>query len=349
MRIASSSLALTCADTPLQACRRVLFGLKRLLLACMASLLTLMPCLAMAQAYPDKGRPIRIIVPSGAGSALDLLARSYGKTMAETLGLSVIVDNKPGADGTIGIQAFSTTPTDGYTMLLLSSSWTVLAPIINPKVPYDPIKDFVPLVTTSRAGIVMSTSSNSPFKNLREFVAAARANPGKFSCATASPTLRLACEHLQASAGIKMLIVPYKTTASATLAVASGETDVIFADAGSFMSLWHAGRLKPVAFATQERTSSFPNVPTMREEGLSDFLMSAWYGIYFKAGTPPAIEATMREILRKTAHSNSVKEALKTFVHDPMDLAGPDITALTQSESEKWSRMVRERGIKFTD
>lgn len=304
---------------------------------------------ATAQTYPDKSRPIRIIVPTGPGSALDLLSRAYAKAMNETAGLNVVVDNKPGADGVIGIQAFLSTPADGYTILMLSSSWSVLGPLINPSVPYDPIKDFVPLTTTSRAGIVMSMSANSPFKSVHEFVAAARANPGKYTCATASPTLRLACEHLQASGGIKLLIVPYKTTAAATVAVATGETDVMFADAGSFISLWQGGKLKGVAFATAERTPSFPNIPTMREEGLNDFLMSAWYGYYFKAGTPPAIENAMRDILRKSSASPSVKEALKTFVHEPMDLSGPEMTALIRSETERWSKLIQDRKIKFTD
>ena len=304
---------------------------------------------ALAEDYPEKGRPIRIIVPSGAGSALDLVARSYAKALSESMGLSVFVDNKPGADGTIGIQAFLSTPPDGYTILMLSSSWSVLAPIINPKLPYSPLRDFVPLITTSRAGIVMSMSSNSPYKSVSEFVTAARANPEKFTCATASPTLRLACEHLQASAGIKLLLVPYKTTAAANLAVASGETDVIFADAGSFITLWQVGRLKGTAFATQERSASFPDIPTMREEGLPDFEMNAWYGYYFRTGTPAPIAETMRGLLRKASATQSVKDALKTFVHEQMNLSGDEITALTRSETERWSRLVRERNIKFSE
>lgn len=304
---------------------------------------------AQAQPYPEKSRQVRIIVPTGAGSAIDLIARTYSKALAETSGISSVVDNKPGADGAIGIQTFLATQPDGYNLLLLSSSFAVINPIINQKLPYDPLKDFVPLTTTSQAGIVMSVSTSFPFTTLREFVASARANPSKYTCAVSSPTLRLACEHLQASAGIKILIVPYKTTATAMIAVATRETDVIFADTGSFVNLWQAGRLKGLVYATTERHSAYPNIPTTKEEGFPDFLMSAWYGFYFKPGTPYAIEEIMRDRLRKAGMSQTVKDSLKNFVHEPLDLAGPDMLAMTKREIENWNRLVNERGIKFTD
>jgi len=229
---------------------------------------------ASAQAYPDKDRVFKIIVPTGPGSALDSLARAYGKAMGDVSGLKTIVENKPGAEGVTGVQAFLSTPADGYTMLLLSSSMTTLNPIMIPKLGYDPLKDLTPLITTSKAGIVMSLGSGTSFKTLKEFVASARANPGKYTCATSSSTLRMACEFLQASAGIKLLLVPYKTTSAAMVALAAGEADIVFVDAGSAIPIWKTGRVRGVAVLTPERLPALPDIPTTREEGLPDFLIN---------------------------------------------------------------------------
>jgi tripartite-type tricarboxylate transporter receptor subunit TctC len=298
-----------------------------------------------AQGYPDKGRVIKIIVPSGPGSALDSLARAYGKAMSEGDGFNVIVENKPGAEGVPGVQSFLAAPADGYTMLLVSSSMLTLNPVMMPKLPYDPLKDLTPLITTSKAPLVMSLGSGTNFKTLREFVAAARANPGKYTCATSTSTLRMACEFLQASAGIKLLLVPYKTTAAAMIALASGEADVVFVDAGSVIGQWKTGRIRGVAALAPERLPALPDLPTTREQGLPDLLMSAWYATYFRAGTPPPMAAAMRDILRKAAATPTVKEALNNFVHQPLELAGDDVTAMNRREIDVWQRLVREHSI----
>lgn len=303
---------------------------------------------AVAQVYPDKGRPIKIIVPTGPGSAVDLLARVYARAITETAGINVIVENKSGAEGVIGMQLFLSSPADGYTMLVVSSSALTLNPIMIPNLPYDPLKDLVPLASISQAGLVMNLGTSTSF-TAREFVAAARANPGKYTCASTTTSLRMACEYLQASAGIKLLVVPYKTTAAAMLAVASGEMDVIFVDAGSSIAQWKTGRVRGVAVTTPDRLPTLPEVPAMREEGIPDFLMSAWYATYFRAGTPPAIADSMRRILREVASRPEVKEALKTYVHEPLELVGEDLTALNRNEIERWSKLVRDHGIKLTN
>jgi tripartite-type tricarboxylate transporter receptor subunit TctC len=301
---------------------------------------------ASAQGYYDKTRVVKIVVPTGAGSALDSLARAYGKGLSESSGLNTVVDNRPGAESVPGVVSVLQAPADGYTMLLVSSSMMAINPVVIPKLAYDPLKDFVPLVTTSKAGLVMSLGTSTNFKSLKEFIAAAKANPGKHTCATSSSTLRMACEYLQASAGIKLLNVPYKTTAAAFVAVAAGEVDTIFVDAGSAIPSWQTGRVRPLVVTTPERLPALPQVPTTREEGVPEFLMSAWYAIYFKAGTPPAAVTAMREMLRKAGTQQTVKDALKSFVHDPLDLAGDDITTMTRTEIAHWNKLVRDRGIK---
>src|SRR5690606_10767024 len=138
-------------------------------------------------------------------------------------------------------------PADGYTMTLLSSSMLTLNPIMIPKLSYAPLTDLDPIATISTAGLVMNMGVSTTFKSLQEFIADAKVNPGKYTCATTSTTLRMACEFLQASAGIKLLLVPYKTTAEAMSGVAAGDVDIIFVDAGSALGMWQAGRVRPVA------------------------------------------------------------------------------------------------------
>lgn len=300
-----------------------------------------------ADAYPDTSRPLKLIVPTGAGSALDLLARAYGQALANTANMHTVVENRPGAESVIGIRQFLNEPADGYTMTLLSSSMIALAPIMIPNLPYDPLTDFQPLTTISTAGLVMSMGTSTNFPSLREFIEDARKNPGKYTCATTSQTLRMACEYLQASAGIELLLVPYKTTAEAMAGVASGMVDIIFVDGGSSLSMWKTGRMRPVGVATQERLTALPEIPTMIEQGLDGFLMTAWYATFFKEGTPEPIARKMQEMLVKASDDPIVKDALKTFVHEQLVLVGEDVREKNRKEIELWRSIVKQNNLTF--
>jgi tripartite-type tricarboxylate transporter receptor subunit TctC len=301
---------------------------------------------ANAQTFPDPGKQIRIIVPAGAASVTDLLARVYAKAMTETSGVSAIVENRAGAEMVIGVQSFMGSPPDGYTLMFTTSSSQVLNPVMIPNLPYDPLKQMVPISGIARGGLVMNLGPSTPFQNARDFVAAARANPGKYTCASASTTTRLACELLQVTAGVKLLNVPYKATAAAATAVSSGETDVIFIDAGSARALWQTGRLRGVAVTQTTRMPTLANLPTLREDGVADYDLSAWYAAYAPLGTPPDVTATLRAIMRKAGSSKAVIDTLASFSIEPLDLVGDDLTAMNRREIEKWSKLVREQGIK---
>jgi tripartite-type tricarboxylate transporter receptor subunit TctC len=304
---------------------------------------------ASAQTYPDKSRPIKITVPTGPASAVDLLARAYGKAMTDVSGVPVVVENRAGAEGVPGVQAFMQAPADGYSMLVVSSSLMSLNPVMLPKLPYDPLKDMVPLQGFSQAGLVMNLGASTQFKSAREFMASAKANPGKHTCASATTTTRMACEYLQAAGGVKLLNVPYKTTAAAMLAVASGEADTIFVDAGSAIAQWQTGRVRGVAVTSQDRLSTLPKLPTMREEGVPDYTMSAWYAAYVRADTPPNIVAAMRAILRDVAKRPEIAETLTKYSMDPLPLVGDDLANLNRREIERWSKLVRDNNIKLTE
>jgi tripartite-type tricarboxylate transporter receptor subunit TctC len=304
---------------------------------------------ASAQTYPDKSRPIRVTVPTGPASAVDLLARAYAKAITDVSGVSVVVENKAGAEGVPGVQAFLQAPADGYNMLVVSSSLMSLNPVMIPKLAYDPLKDLVPVQGISQAGLIMNLGTSTTFKSAREFVASAKANPGKHTCASATTTTRMACEYLQAAAGIKLLNVPYKTTAAAMLAVASGEADTIFVDAGSSIAQWQTGRVRGVAVTSPDRLSTLAKLPTMREEGVTDFNMSAWYAAYVRADTPPNIISAMRGILREVAKRPEIAETLTKYSMDPLPMVGDDLTTMNRREIERWSKLVRDNNIKLAE
>lgn len=301
---------------------------------------------AQPAAYPDKARPIRIIVPSGAASVVDLLARAYAKSLTDTSGLNVVVENKPGAELVIGVQALVAAPPDGYTIMVTSSSSQVLNPVMLNNLPYDPLKDMVPVSGISKGGLVMNLGTSTTFHNARELIAAARANPGKYTCASASTTTRLACELLQATAGVKILNVPYKTTAAAVTAVASGEADMIFVDVGSARGHWQTGRVRGVAVTQATRMPTLPTMPTLKEEGATDYDLTAWYAAYAPNKTSPEVLAALREAMRKAGTTKLIADTLVNFSMEPLELTGDALVAHNRREIDMWSRVVRAQGIK---
>ena len=303
---------------------------------------------ALAQGYPDNSRILKFSVPSGPGSTVDLLARAFERALPAVTGIKAVVENKPGADAVIGVQAFLQTPADGYNALFVSSSFVAVSPAILPDLPYDPLKDLQPIASISRAGLVMNLGVSTPFRTMREFVAAAKAQPGKYTCATASTTQTLACEFLQASAGVKLLVVPYRTTAAAMLAVSTGEADSIFVDPGSAIAQWGSGRVRGVVSTTPERQAALPDMPTTKEEGFPDFQMIAWFAIFAKAGTPPEAAAGLREIMRKAAQRPEVQSVLKTFVHEPTDLGVAELAKLNADEIAALKKLIKDHNISFT-
>jgi tripartite-type tricarboxylate transporter receptor subunit TctC len=294
-----------------------------------------------SQGFPDKSRPLRIIVPSGATSTGDLLARAYERAIAEVSGMSVVVENKPGAEGVIGVQAAKSAVPDGYTIMMTSNSTQVLNAITLPSLPYDPVADFAPLTGAGTIPLVMYVGPSSPFKTAREFFAAARANPGKYSFGSNTSTGRVAAEMVEQMAGIKLLSVPYKTQGEVLTAVSAGEVDMAFATVFSANALHNAGRVRALAVSSVSRLKALPNVPTLREEGLSDYAFTSWLALYAPARTQPPVVATLRDILSRAAATRHVQDALGTFGMEPLKLSGDELTTLQRSESDKWGKLVR--------
>ena len=296
---------------------------------------------AVAQSYPDKSRLIKIIVPFGAGGSGDLMARALARGVTEVSGMNVIVENKPGAEGVIGVQAVRNAAPDGYTLLLTTSSTQVLNVHMIPQLPYDPVADFVPLTGISKTSLVMNAGPKLPFKTAREFIEAARAHPGQYSFGSGSTSTRLAAESLLQLADIKLLSVPYKSVAEAMTALGSGQVDIAFSDPPTGNPHYLSGRARPLAGTGPARMAAYPNVPTLREQGVADYEVTAWFATYFPARTPPAVSAVMREILQKAVKARYVTEVLTTFALEPLELSGDELTTLQRLESEKWGKLVR--------
>jgi tripartite-type tricarboxylate transporter receptor subunit TctC len=300
---------------------------------------------AGAQAYPDKSKPIKIVVPFGAGSATDLMARAIARAMSEKAGVNAIVDNKPGAEGVIGMQAVKYSPADGYTMVLANISTQVLNVHMLPKLPYDPVADFVPITGIAKFSLVLNATSGLPFKTSRELIEAAKKNPGKYRYGSATTMTRLAMEMLEHVAGIQLLQVPYKSMAEATTALVSGEVDLVMNDAATATAFYQSGRVHPLAATGAARMAGLPNVPTLREQGLADYELTGWLAMYFPAKTPPAVVAAMRDILREAVKSSYVAEARARASYEPLELSGDQVAALQRADSEKFGKLVRAAGL----
>jgi tripartite-type tricarboxylate transporter receptor subunit TctC len=314
--------------------------------ACLGASLAL-PWSALAQAFPEKGKAIRAILPSSPGSATDGIARAYGQAMSDILGTSVVIDNRPGAEGIIGVMAVKTAPADGHTMLFTSLSAQVVNPHVFKQLSYDPLKDFIPLAGTMKNTLMLAVGPSVPFKSAREFLAAAKANPGKYTYGSVSTITRLAGQMVMKASGVQLLNVPYKNIGDLAANWLGGSVDAMVADITTFKQLIEKG-VRPLAIAGPSRLPGLPNVPTFEEEGVQGLDVVGWFGAYVTAGTPAPVVAKLRDTLRQAAHSKAVKDYLNNFGAESFELAGDEFAAFQRAEFDKWGKAVRDAGMAGT-
>ena len=321
---------------------------RRLVLASTTAAASLaLPWPVVAQSYPEKGRPIRAILPSSPGSATDGMARAYGQAMGEILGTTVVVDNRPGGEGVIGAMAVKSAPADGYTTLFTSLSAIVFRLPHMQKTPYDPMKDFVPLSGTVQNTLLLAVGPHVPFKTAREFIAAAKASPGKYTYASVSAITRLAGSMLMEAAGIDLLNVPYRTMGDLGANWLGGSVDAFIADLATFNPFLTKG-VRPLAVAGTSRLAALPTVPTFIEEGVSGVELIGWFAAYASSATPAPVVARLRDAMRQASQSKVVKDYLTTFNAEPFDLVGDDLAAFQRVEFDKWGKAVRDAGMAGT-
>lgn len=276
-----------------------------------AAALALASSAASAQAYPSK--PIRLIVPFAAGGTTDIVARAISDPLARELGQPVIVENRGGGGGAIGALALAKSPADGYTLGVATVSTMATNPATNPQIGYDPLKDFVPIANLANVPNVLTVNPKVPAKNMKEFVALLKSQPGKWSYATpgVGSISHLDGELFKKLTATDLVHIPYKGSGPALNDVLGGQVGVQFDNLPSSYPHIEAGRLRAIAVASTARVPGMPNVPTFAELGMPELNNMAWYGLVAPAGTPPEIIAKVNAAANKALGDTNVKKRMQ--------------------------------------
>ncbi len=306
----------------------------RVAAAAFVSLLTsvgLAPAPAVAAepgAYPDK--PVRLIVPFGAGSGTDISARFMAQRMGETNGWKIVVENKAGANGFIAVQELLKAPADGYTMLMTGNTTHAANPVLFKKLPYDPVADFIPVMRLSVAPLALFVAPKHNVGSVADLIALIRKNPGRMSFATGSASHRVAAEIFRSERQLELTHAPYKSSPQALADLVGGHVDLMFVDLGAGMSFIRANQLKPLAITTLKRSPVLPDVPTMVESGFPGFEVTGWTGLFLAKNTPQPIVDAIYKVTAQYAGS----EAARQFASGH----GSVVEVLTPEQSMAWVR-----------
>jgi tripartite-type tricarboxylate transporter receptor subunit TctC len=299
-----------------------------------------------SQTYPVK--PIRIIVAFAAGGPADVMARLVGQRLSIMLGQGVVIENRPGAGGTIGARAAAEAEPDGYTLLLGNTSTLVIGPVVYKNVGYDPVKSFAPVAmlgTTSNFFIVHPAFAA---KSVPELIALAKASPGKFNYASpgSGTPPHLISEMLKLKAGIDIVHVPYKGGGPASHAVVGGDVQMTFENPTVSLPLVQGGKVRALAVTSEKRSAQAPDVPTMIESGVADFVSVSFTGVVAPAATPGAIIARLNFAINESIKSAEIEAALTKLAVEPRIGSPEDFAAFLAQERERWSAVIKAAGVK---
>jgi tripartite-type tricarboxylate transporter receptor subunit TctC len=300
---------------------------------------------ALAQQFPQPGKPIRIIVPFPPGGATDLQARAIAQKMNASMGIPVTVENKPGGSTVIGAREVQRAAPDGHT-LLYTITTHVQIPMIFKPAPFDTFKDFTPITAGGLGGTVLTVHSSIPANNVRELIAHIKANPGKLSYASfgTGSTAHLNGEMLRRAGGLDIVHVPYKGAADATRDMLGGQVHLFFDGVNTAIANSKTGKVKMLAAATDRRIPLLPDLPTMREQGL-DIGIDGFLAFFGPAGMPPAVvEAVYRELAKAIA-TQEVKDLFFNIGYETGGMPPADFERLVKSLQERWGAVIRELGI----
>jgi len=312
-----------------------------------AAAFAFLPLGAGAQAYPSK--PIRFVVPYPAGGPLDTVARLLGQKVSESVHQPLIVDNKPGAGGNIGLDAAAKSPPDGYTIAMGQTANLAVNPALYSSMPYDPLKDFAPIALVSSQPLILVVSTSSPYKSLKDLVDAAKKNPGKINMASSSNGTigHIGGELFQRRAGIKMTHVPYKGAGAAVTDLMGGSVDCFFGNSQAVGGLVNGGKLRALAVTSPKRLANYPEVPTVAELGYPGFEAATWSGLIAPAGTPKAVIDRLNAEANKALGTDAMKQKLMEDGSTPLGGTPEQFAAFIRTEHAKWGAAVRDAGIKL--
>jgi tripartite-type tricarboxylate transporter receptor subunit TctC len=308
--------------------------------------LMMVPSLACAQAYPTK--TVKIVVPFPPGGPTDVVARMVAMKLSQAYNQQFVVENRPGAGGTIGSQAVAQSSPDGYTLLLGSTSSLAMAPSLYKNLGYDPKKSFSPISLLSSSAQLIAVNSNVPAISLQQLIALAKDKPGTLVYASAGNGTppHIAAEMFKSLAGVDLLHVPYKGGGPALVAVAGGEAQVIFEGLVTVLPQIKSGRIRALAITGNSRDDALPDVPTVTEAGLGAFQVSFWSGLVAPAGTPPPVLASLNDVLRKSLASADAKETLTKLGLASAVNSPAEFSRFIDAELVRWTKVIQSSGAK---
>ncbi len=299
-----------------------------------------------AQAWPNKA--VRLVLPAPPGSAPDFLSRLMGPKLSELWGQPVVIDNVVGASGHIGTERVARAAPDGYTLLFNTIGPIAINTTLFGKLPFDPVKDFAPITLLVKTPNIVCLHPSLPVKSVKEFVALAKANPGKLTFGSGGPgtTQHLSGELFNVLAGVKTMHVPYKSSAQMTIDVIGGQLDYVMHNAPVVQGYVQSGKLRGIAVTSANRLAGVPNLPTMIEAGLPGFEVTAWFGLLAPAGTPPTVIAKINADALRVLNMADVKERFQSQAAEAVGNKPEEFAAFIQSEIAKWAKVIKASGAK---
>jgi tripartite-type tricarboxylate transporter receptor subunit TctC len=302
---------------------------------------------AFGQAYPSK--PIRLVVPFPPGGPADAVARPLAQKLAELLGQPVVVDNRPGATGTIGASVVAKSPPDGYTLLLGTSNELAMSPGLYEKLPYHPGEDFAPISVVIVFPNILIAHPALPVRSTAELIALAKARPGQLNFATSGPgsTNHLSGELFKSIAGVKVTFVSYKGGGPAVTDLMGGHVDAMFATMPSAISFVQSGKLRALMVTDSKRWSAAPGVPSAKEAGLPDLVVLTWNGVLAPAGTPAALIARLNADIVKVAGTQEMKERMAAQAAEVTTTTPEEFAGILRRDFAKWLKVIKSAGIRI--
>lgn len=308
----------------------------------------LLPAMSQGQGYP--ARPVTMVVPFAAGGPVDAMARLIGPKMSEGLGQPVVIENRAGASGFVGMASVAHAPADGYIVLYTPISLAI-GPALYRKLPFDAEKDLLPVSQTVSTTLVLAAHPKTGVQSVTELVARAKSQPGKlnFGSSGVADPLQLGMEMLKTSAGIDMLAIPYKGQGPMFQALLAGEVDVAIVSLQSALSQFKSGRLQPLAVTARRRSSALPNVPTVEEAGFPGFEMPSWHGIFAPAGTPHDVVNRLQRETARAVQSSEVRQRVESTGNEIVGGTPEEFDVRFRADVARFRKIVKDAGLPFQD
>lgn len=307
-----------------------------------------MPLVALAQAWPAT-KPVRMVIPFPAGGATDIIGRAVAQRLSSALGQQVVVDNKPGAGGTIGADLVAKASPDGYTILMSTSSTHSIGPALNPKIPYDAFKDFIAVAHVANAPSVLVVGQSFPARSAKDLIALLKANPGKYNFGSSGIGTypHLSAEMFKWRAGGLFVVhIPYRGTGLVITDLVAGQIGFLMDSIVSAQSHIKDGKVRALAVSGTKRSSSLPDVPTFGEVGVSGMDFSNWFGVLVPAGTPGEIVQRLHREVNAAVASNEVAELLRRSGADPAGGTSEQFARIIRDEHESWKAVIQRANIR---